>query len=272
MADSFDTPGTTTRGKWLVRRSHYMLDLVREAASDDPRGAQVHVGPSELGTPCVRKLALKALKAPERCTGIKWRPFVGTAVHAALASRVAAVAPKGRLMTEVGLMVEDADDPDDVIAGSSDVLLITNEDGVVEVIDWKIVAKSTLAKANAGNVDDKYEVQLDVYGLGVERTLGLRPARVTVIFLPSAGDFHEARVVSKDYDPGNAQKAIDRYHRIRSTARSKGLPYVVESAPTAEDFCASCSYLGVEVTDTETGATMILCRGNTVESKEREHG
>jgi hypothetical protein len=52
----------------------------------DNRSAQLTVGPSEVGTPCDRRLALSLMrKDPVNPGGDGWAAFVGTCVHAGLA-------------------------------------------------------------------------------------------------------------------------------------------------------------------------------------------
>lgn len=264
-------PPPERAGGWEIGRKHRLLDMVAAACADDPRSAQRHMGPSEVGSPCNRKLALHSLDAPQRDTGVGWEAARGTGVHMWLAQQVGRVARKGELLLEVGLHVDgDPDDDVDKLAGSSDVVGLWDlPGGDIEVVDWKIVGPTTLKKVNAGRIGEGYHVQVQVYGLGVKRTLGLTPSRVTIIYMPVAGSWHDARVVSRPYDEQVALAAIDRWHAIRARAREVGLEVVARSAPTADDFCQSCPYMGttVGVVVNGEGPGLVLCRGHAAESK-----
>lgn len=253
---------------WTIGRQHRLLDMVAAAVADDPRSNQKHLGPSEVGTPCNRKLALHSLDAPQRFTGVNWEAARGTGIHLWLAQQMARIAPKGQLLTELGLHVDgDPDDMRDKLAGTSDVVgLWDRPNGDVEVVDWKNVGRTTLEKVGRGRIDVGYTVQGQVYGLGLERTFGITPRAVTLIYLPVAGSWHDARVATRPYDRQVALDAIERWHTIRSRAREVGLAQVVAKAPTADDYCQSCPYMGT--VDPETG--LVLCRGNSAEKKARE--
>ena len=59
-----------------------LLDAIRAAIRAHPRSAQTRIGPSEIGTPCQRRLGYRVAGVrPVQAGGDGWRPTVGTAVH-----------------------------------------------------------------------------------------------------------------------------------------------------------------------------------------------
>lgn len=61
--------------------------IIEHATLNDERSLQTEIGPSGLGTPCVRKLAHRLANTPPANTEqAPWRPFVGRAVHVQLAN------------------------------------------------------------------------------------------------------------------------------------------------------------------------------------------
>lgn len=56
--------------------------MIRHAIAHHPRSLQKRIGPSEVGTPCDRRIGYKLLGQPENERGDAWKPTVGIAVHA----------------------------------------------------------------------------------------------------------------------------------------------------------------------------------------------
>ena len=73
--------------------------------SSDNRSAQTTMGPSEIGSPCDRRIAMSLLRVPPvNPGGDGWAAFVGTCVHVGLADMfVWGNAGTGRYQTEVPL-------------------------------------------------------------------------------------------------------------------------------------------------------------------------
>lgn len=61
-------------------RDDYMAAVV-DAITNHPRSLQTAIGPSEIGTPCARKIAYKLLGVEERPQKPNWRATVGTGTH-----------------------------------------------------------------------------------------------------------------------------------------------------------------------------------------------
>ena len=58
-----------------------VYDVIRGAIANHPRSLQKRIGPSEIGTPCDRRIGYKLLGQDENPRGDAWKPTVGTAVH-----------------------------------------------------------------------------------------------------------------------------------------------------------------------------------------------
>ena len=58
-----------------------VYDVIRGAIANHPRSLQKRIGPSEIGTPCDRRIGYKLLGQEENPRGDAWKPTVGTAVH-----------------------------------------------------------------------------------------------------------------------------------------------------------------------------------------------
>jgi hypothetical protein len=65
--------------------------ILARAEADRPRSKQTALGPSEVGMECQRALAYRLLNTPEKPDPrLPWAPFIGTAVHAAIAEALEA--------------------------------------------------------------------------------------------------------------------------------------------------------------------------------------
>lgn len=255
------------REGWVTASDHPVLDAIVRLSTDSPRALQAHIGPSELGGPCTRKLALRSIQAPGRRGLVaSWRTRVGVGVHAWLADGLPGAWKGQRDVTalhEVPLWIEGTGD--DRVAGSADVVLLWREPGGevwAEVVDFKVVGPSTLEEAEKAKIDPTYVVQLHTYGLGVQRTLGVTPRRVTILYLPAAGELSAAVPVSADWDPGVAIAALDRLRQIRALARSTTIAQIAVEAGTAHDRCHECQFLRAPI----PGGSGVMCRGAKEES------
>jgi hypothetical protein len=171
-----DVPDREAQAVWLGYRD----EIVRAIAST-PRTLQRRIGPSEIGSSCDRCLVEKLAQVPEpERVGFAWLPFVGTAVHAALAEIFAAAnAGQQRARYLVEQSVEVGEILGEPITGSVDLYDMET----AEVTDWKIVGQSTLAKVKAVGPGALYRAQVHLYGRGISRR-GLPVKRVRVAFLP----------------------------------------------------------------------------------------
>lgn len=185
-----------------------LLTVIRRTADQAPRSLQTAIGPSEIGTPCDRRLALKLLGAPVQNTTVdKWAATVGTATHAWLADaftadnarRVADGLPP-RWLLEQRVTVRTG------LSGSCDLYDLQTQ----TVVDWKTTGVTRLrAYRAAGDPGQQYRYQAHLYGMGWAN-LGVPVTTVAVVFLPRSGMLRDTYLWEQPYDPAVAQAALDR--------------------------------------------------------------
>lgn len=176
--------------------------------TSDNRSAQTTLGPSEIGTPCDRRLAMALLDvAPVNAGGDGWAAFVGTCTHVGMAEVYTfADAGTGRYAVELPVFLGMPTVP----RGTTD--LLDRRDGTV--IDWKVMGKYSLDKFKKEGPTATYRTQAHVYGLGAERG-GEKVRNVAVVGLPRAGfSLDEMHIWTEKFDRKFAQAALDRVERI----------------------------------------------------------
>lgn len=223
------------------------------AATNAPRSLQTAIGPSEVGQPCLRRLAYKMLDVePASTSGDPWRPTVGTAAHAWLAD---ALLLANRELGHDRWVVEERVQITDTLAGSCDAL----DTQTHTVVDWKVVGPTSLKKYRSKrHPGEQYRKQLHLYGKG-HRNAGRRVDHVAIVFLPSAGGLGDAYVWTEPYDEQVADDAIARLDLLRlaltvSRANGHGLHDVIDGVPaTPEHACVFCPHFRHGSTDLGVG-------------------
>lgn len=203
-------------------RAEPMGDLAKELATkiqetfyaysnrktSDNRSAQTTLGPSEIGTPCDRRLAMALLGVPPvNPGGDGWAAFVGTCTHVGMAEIYTfADAGTGRYAVELPVFLGTPTVP----RGTTD--LLDRRDGTV--VDWKIMGKYSLDKFKKEGPSPTYRTQAHVYGLGAEKG-GEKVRNVAVVGLPRAGrSLDEMHVWTEKYDRKFAEAALARVEMI----------------------------------------------------------
>ena len=163
---------------WARAYGLQIKQLIERHAARAPRSLQVHLGPSELGIRCHRRVVGRMTAEP-RTNHVShiWPALIGTAVHAELAQALQnenARIGKQRFLTELRV----APVPDH--AGSTDAF--DYYDGTL--LDWKVLGPTSMAKvASADGPSYQYKVQLLLYWLGA-LVAGLPVRRIALIALP----------------------------------------------------------------------------------------
>lgn len=182
--------------------------------SSRPRSVQRTLGPSELGTPCRRQIALKlaGVQRHER-GGLPWAPMCGTAVHSLMESVLEA---ENERLGRQRWVIEETVHLDDELTGHGDAY---DSDNAL-VIDWKYTGTTARRKAsrktvpNADLVSMDYRVQAHLYGLGHENAG--RPVRfVRLVMLARSHDFRESVEWTEEYRPDIAVDAMTRFYATR---------------------------------------------------------
>lgn len=238
----------TDRGKEIATRMRETFYAYTNRNSSDNRSAQRTLGPSELGSPCDRQLAMKLLGIRPVNYQEGWAPFVGTAVHVELANMFewANGAGSGRYLTEVPVTFGNALVP----RGTLDLY-----DGLLYMVDdHKLMGRYSLDKLIQQGPSETYRIQVQTYGLGAEKA-GLKVKEVAIIAWPrQESSLDKLYVHVEKYDRKVALDAIARVERIATEARrlsqpiapdgqwSAGRPMEVAREFPAGDDCKWCPF------------------------------
>lgn len=220
-----------------------LLSMISDAITNHPRSQQTKIGPSEMGTPCKRRLGYKLLgvEPSNNGGGPAWRPTVGTAVHAWLEDMIAGVnidlekrghPPRfyAEFKVDVGTVLGEP------VNGSCDLY----DRATAGVIDWKIVGPTTLKKVRSVGVSQDYKVQRQLYGRGWRRR-GLAVDWVACFFLPANGELREAVWDWEPYDEKVAEYYLDRTAQVKALVTAfgrKALPILT----TGDAYCGHCPF------------------------------
>ncbi|MFE6846531.1 hypothetical protein [Streptomyces sp. NPDC057686] len=216
----------------------YAYDNRRSA---DNRSAQETLGPSEIGTPCDRRIAFQLLGVPAvNPGGDGWAAFVGTCGHKGLAEMFEwANHGTGRYATEQALMLPSALVP----KGTADLLDRT----LCMLDDHKFLGNSSLSKLRFDGPSRTYRVQLHCYAYAAVLA-GERVEHVALIAWPrEAATLKGLYVWTEPYQESIAVEALARVDRIAAQIRDtdhhgvNGELKIAAGFPTADD-CGWCPW------------------------------
>lgn len=185
-----------------------ILAMIRTKHDTTPRHLQKELGPSEVGHPCMRKMAYSILDAP-RCNP-QFDPLpsiIGVATHSWLqtaAEEANKALGRERWLTERRVTVTPG------LSGSCD-LYDTDTD---TVIDWKVPGANQFAKykKDPGPV---YRSQVHMYGKGFCNE-GFPVKTVSIFFIPRGGMLMNSHMWSEPYSQDIADASITRRELVIS--------------------------------------------------------
>ena len=223
-----------------------MMQLLRsvvvEQARTAPRGLQRHIGPSEIGVPCLRRLGYRLLEVPAVNTEQDpWASVVGTAVHAWLAQAFLEQnirLGRDRWMVETGV---------DLVGSTSGTVDLYDSD-TGTVIDHKVVGQAAMTRYSKLGPSQQYRTQVHVYATGM-RLAGHRVERVGIMYWSRSGGLRDGFYWSEPYEEDITEQALGRLHGLIDLV-SVG-PSVLGMLPTADAFCAYCPNYLPAVTSVE---------------------
>jgi hypothetical protein len=182
MTDFYNSGTPTANGNTPLARSIAgdITATIRRQAAGAARSHQVHIGPSELGLSCDRrvvgKLVAPQLNLPTQSENSDpWPSIVGTAIHAWMADAFAADDPE-RWLTEKPVV------PHPEHPGTLDLYDAKTR----SCLDWKCLGASTAATLRAKGPHRQYKAQLALYALGLIR-MGLPVDNIGIVLLPRTG-------------------------------------------------------------------------------------
>lgn len=176
--------------------------------STDNRSAQRHLGPSEIGTPCDRRLAMELLGVPHvNPGGDGYAAWLGTQGHRGMADIYEwADGRSGRFAVETKLSF-----PSKLVPrGTGDLL----DRKLRAFVDWKFMGFNSIKSLRMYGPKATYRVQIHTYAGGaVER--GEKVEHVAIVGMPRQGySLDEMYVWSEPYDPSIYRAALERVERI----------------------------------------------------------
>lgn len=195
-----------------------MREVLSALDADRPRSRQTALGPSELGTPCQRQIAMKLAGVPRQPEDKRppWAPMQGTAMHTLMEEALRfhnAQLGRERWIVEEQLTVHPGlGGGVHAIRGHGDAF---DQDAGM-VVDWKYVGVTTLRDVKRKTIPNEqlvkpdYRVQAHLYGYG-HAAAGRDVRWVRLVFLARSHDYADSTEWTERYQPEIALEAIYRY-------------------------------------------------------------
>lgn len=240
--------------------THEIISDISFGASNAARSLQKAIGPSEVGTPCMRKLAYRMNDIEPVNKPDLWLATIGTAVHTWLADTYKA---KNKALGRNRYIVEERVSITDEIGGSVDVF----DTQLHMVIDWKIVGDSSLKKYKKSGPGDQYRYQVQLYGKGFKNA-GYVVEHVAIAFLPRGGSLRGLHLWSEPFDESLADAALTRLAAVASVVNTVG-DDAMRLLPGVESFCNYCAFFLPASTEFRVGCPGAdVVQPNPTQSKE----
>ncbi len=233
----------------------HVTQVMHAAMKAHPRSQQAAPGPSELGTPCVRRLAYKIMdwhRPNDDLDG--WLATIGTSVHAWQAD-VFLAADRALGPGDCRYLVEHRVHLPGGITGSCDLY----DRELATVLDWKVSSLDRIRKYRTSGPGPQYRTQAHLYALGLQLA-GEHPQHVAIVFLPRGGLLNGLHVWTEPYAPQIAAQALGRYQATKAALIAlcpdldiEHHPEVWGLFPTADAHCNWCPYHLPQSTDLGKG-------------------
>lgn len=200
--------------------------------TSDNRSAQRHLGPSEIGTPCDRRIALSLSgQRPVNPGGDGYAAWLGTQGHRGMADIYEwADGRSGRYAVETPLNF-----PSKLVPrGTGDLL----DRKLRCFVDWKFMGTWSLKHLREKGPSDTYRVQIHTYAYGATQR-GEKVDRVAIVGMPRQGaTLDDMFVWSQPYDKSVAESALKRVAEIGKQMDGGGTPGDFDTA----DDCRYCPF------------------------------
>jgi hypothetical protein len=208
----------TELGQRVASELKQMFFQYNQRRAEDNRNAQATLGPSEIGTPCDRRLALSLMRFPAvNPGGDGWAAFVGTSLHAGVAEMLQwADGGSGRYAVEVPLTFKSVNVPSGTGDWLDRTLLLFN--------DHKMMGGWSLDKLKTDGPSETYRVQVHVYAYGA-RLRGDMVSSVGIVGWPrDKSTLDDLYVWTEEYRPEVARKALERVDGIAERVKELSAP------------------------------------------------
>jgi hypothetical protein len=225
---------------WASRYAAEIRRVVHAAAAEAPRSLQVHLGPSEIGHLCSRRVVAKLAGLPRTNNVIDpWPSILGTAGHAWLE---AAFRKENDRLGRIRWVPEQRVVPIEGHSGTADLY----DADEFSVDDHKILGETSMAKVRSPQGPPQhYVVQLLLYARGY-RKLGLPVQRVALIAYPrTAASLDGLYVWERPYTPVD-DELLDQvaeqleYRKRWAAAVITGAADIVDVPMDTHDECIFC--------------------------------
>jgi hypothetical protein len=204
------------------------VSVLHRGITSHPRSLQKHIGPSEIGIECDKRILYKLAGVGEPPRVPAWKPVIGTAVHALLQEWFDAANSEDRHEWVTENTVGVAEVGDMQISGSCDLFHIPTG----TVIDHKVVGTKQLQNYRANGPSQQYRVQAHLYGLGFANAGDWgAPETVAIAFLPRDGELSRMFFWSEPWSKQVADDALNRLRRLDRLWRLVGIEKAVEVSP-----------------------------------------
>lgn len=232
-----DAGHATLTGKAATLAAH-MVKVITDAAAGDDRSRQTHIGPSEIGHPCARRLAYRMLDHPKTNTGTDpWASVVGTAVHSWLAYALQQTNDDQRYLIEARVDTG-------TTRGTADLFIRSFDRLTGMVVDHKVPGATALTRYRKHGPGEQYRTQLHTYAYGLERA-GHSVTDVAIVFYPRAGFLSGLHVWCEPFDPTVAVAAADRLVAITTLVAQLNVedhPEMWQHIPVTPSHCEWCPW------------------------------
>lgn len=224
-------------------------DLIRQIIVDHdaarPRSKQTAVGPSDLSSPCDRKLLYQMLGTPPVVPNdVNLKAWVGTGIHAQMQ---AALKGNPDWITEQTVSIKLSKTL--TLTGSLDAYHKPS----YTIVDWKSVGPSALTKYRHAS-PEKYCTQVALYGLAAILSGRMQVEHTAIAYIPRNGNLADIHVDAHPWDEARAEAALRRFENLHAAAAAG--PVVLPLVGTADD----CRYCGWWLPGSDTPE--VACTGH----------
>jgi hypothetical protein len=238
-----------------------LIEIIKWKDKGNPRSHQVNIGPSELSSPCDRRVGYRLAGIPQVNTTLDpWPAIVGTAVHDWLDKAVQSWNGEFVFLNGPEWLTEERLTFSEWVTGKSDLFHVPTG----TVIDWKGTSPDKMKKILKEGSPENYKTQIQIYGWGYQQ-LGFNVKRVALAYFPRAGNIKDLHVETFEFDPTVGPKAVARVPAVAEVLvnlevfRNPHRWEQVDSFPSHD--CGFCPWYNPR-RSSEQGASNEGCPGN----------